>query len=610
MKKPLALALLLWTSTGIGAELTGLWKAKKRFGPDTRGTVIVTRSGDAYTADVVGRRVAVTSANGELTFAAPDGSGKFRGQFDGAKILRGRWYRSGTPLYSFANGAPVGASPVALRPDGPDRWRGDIDPDKEAFTFYLLLQPQADGSFHAILRNPEFDLGSRQGVERLSRDGNALKLIGKRSGKEIDVATGTYDAENDTITLGFPDRGGTYDFLREGDDSAFYPRGKKPGRYAYRKPIALDDGWAVASLDDLNIDRPAIERFVQNILETPMDSNDAPQVHGLLIARHGKLVLEEYFHDQTRDTLHTTRSASKSLTAITVGAAMHAGVPLALSSRVYEVMNDGTMPADVEPQKRLMTLEHLLTMSSGYFCDDTNDSAPGNEETMWDQNDEPDFYRYTMKVPLATPPGENSVYCSASANLALGMAGRAAHEDPMSLFARLVAEPMKMRRYEWGLDHAEQPYGGGSLHLLLRDFIKSGQLMLNHGVWNGHRILSADFAERATSKLYHMRNIYYGFLWWSEDLPYKNRIVQSYSARGAGGQSVTVVPELDLVVATFAGNFSSRKGMFAASTDPVPQFIMPAVREPGDDKSAPVLPREFISPYGASKDGSRVKKSR
>ena len=177
--------------------------------------------------------------------------------------------------------------------------------------------------------------------------------------------------------------------MRDGDDSAFYPRGKHPGRYAYRPPLARDDGWPVGTLDAANIDRATMETFVQGILDMPMDSPDAPQVHGLLIARHGKLVLEEYFHDEHRDKLHNTRSASKSLTAMVVGAAMHAGVPLKLSSPVYQVMNGGEFPADLEPQKRAMTLEHLLTMSSGYFCDDTSDSAPGNEDGMWERTRSP-----------------------------------------------------------------------------------------------------------------------------------------------------------------------------------------------------------------------------
>jgi CubicO group peptidase (beta-lactamase class C family) len=612
---PLVLALVLATvchpllavSTGSASELAGLWKAKKRFGPDESGTLVLQRRGGIWSADMAGRIVPVTTAKGDLTFTLPDG-GTFRGKLDDQGVVRGFWLRLGTPVNGAGRTTPVSASPVVLKPDGPNRWRGNVDPGEDAFTFYLLLQPQADGTLGALLRNPEFDLGTQQGVERLTRDGNALTLIGKRGGKEREVASGTYVSEVQVMTLFFPTRGGSYDFVRDTDESGFYPRGKQPGRYTYRPPLARDDGWPVSTLDASDIDRATMEKFVQGILDMPMDSPDAPQVHGLLIARHGKLVLEEYFHEENRDKLHNTRSASKSLTALLVGAAMQAGVPLRLSSPVYQVMNGGTFPADLEPQKRAMTLEHLLTMSSGYFCDDTNDDAPGNEDKMWEQETEPDFYRYTMKVPMATPPGENAVYCSASPNLALGMAGRAAHEDPMSLFDSLVAQPMKIRRYEWGLDPAGHPYGGGGMNLLLRDFAKLGQLMLNGGTWQGRRIVSQEFAARAGSPLYHLRNLYYGYLWWGEDYPYRDRTVRTYSARGAGGQTVTVVPDLDLVVATFAGNFSSRKGMFAASTDPIPRIILPAVREPGDDKSAPVLERQYVTPYGASNDGSRVAK--
>jgi CubicO group peptidase (beta-lactamase class C family) len=598
-------ALLSFTASA--SELTGLWTAKKKFGPDARGTLVVTRSGDAYTADLGGRVVAVSAADGELTFTLPGGEGTFRGQLRG-KTIAGHWLRPGTRVNGNGSGMPTSASPVRLEADGANRWRGTVDPLEDTFTFHLLLEAGPDGSFRALLRNPERDIGTQYGVERLTRDGNALRLMGKRGGRELEVATGTYDPETEVITLVFPTRGGSYDFVRDSESSAFYPRGKQPGRYTYRPPLLLDDGWPVGTLDAAEIDRATIETFVQGILDAPMDAPDAPQVHGLLIARRGRLVLEEYFHGHGRDTLHTTRSASKTVSALVVGAAMQAGVPLTLASPVYQVMNGGAFPAGLEPRKRAMTLEHLLTMSAGYFCDDTNADAPGNEETMWDQRDEPDFYKFTMNVPLATTPGENAVYCSAMPNLALGMAGRAARENPMSLFDRLIGAPMKIRRYEWGLDHAGNPYGGGSMSIALRDFIKLGQLMLNRGTWQGQRIVSEDFVARAGSPLYNLRNIHYGYQWWGETYPYKDRTVYAFSARGAGGQTVTVVPDLDLIVATFAGNFASRKGMFAASTDPIPRILLPAVREPGDDRDAPVVQREYVSPYGASKDGSRVTK--
>jgi CubicO group peptidase (beta-lactamase class C family) len=135
--------------------------------------------------------------------------------------------------------------------------------------------------------------------------------------------------------------------------------------------------------------------------------------------------------------------------------------------------------------------------------------------------------------------------------------------------------------------------------------MKFGQLMLNHGKWNARQIVSTQFATAATSPQYHLRNVYYGYLWWVEDVPYKDRVVRTYSARGNGGQTVVVVPTLDLVVTTMAGNYFSRVQITYTGAL-VPRSIMPAVREPGDDPNAPVSDRTFNSPYGRSTDGSRV----
>lgn len=128
------------------------------------------------------------------------------------------------------------------------------------------------------------DYGAWLGAERLVRDGDAVKLLGKRAGQteERELAVGSYDAANEVITLNFPFRGGTYDFRREDEQSDFYPRGKNPQRYAYRPPPARDDGWPTGTLEEAGIDRPALERFIQSILDTPMESVDAPEIHGIL----------------------------------------------------------------------------------------------------------------------------------------------------------------------------------------------------------------------------------------------------------------------------------------------------------------------------------------
>jgi CubicO group peptidase (beta-lactamase class C family) len=228
-----------------------------------------------------------------------------------------------------------------------------------------------------------------------------------------------------------------------------------------------------------------------------------------------------------------------------------------------------------------MTLEHLLMMRSGYFCDDSNPDAPGNEDKMLDQEDEPDYYRYTLRLPLDREPGAKGVYCSIDPNLALGVVARATGEPAMDTFDRLLGEPMQIATYAWPLSPAGQPYGGGGMQVLPRDFMKLGQLMLNGGTWRGRRILSADFVSRAAAPLHDLGSIQYGLLWWNMEYPYNGRKVRAFFAGGNGGQVVMVVPDLDLVVATYGGNYSDRAGL-RVQQEYVPSFILPAVREAVD----------------------------
>jgi len=406
-------------------DLTGLWGAKKWFGPEMRGQLLIERTPNGLVADIAGHHTRVAENGPELSFQLPGNQGAFSGRFEGAAIIRGHWvYKSS-------------ASPVVLKPFGSTTWAGLVDPAPDEFSFYIFAKRAADGSYAAVLRNPEFDLGNQQGARKLVRDGNAIRLMaGRGDASERVLAAGRIEPEMNGFSLVFPGRGGTYDFIRQNDASLVYPRPRSAKPYRYLPPPALQDGWQTSSLAAEHIDQAAMERLVQSIIDMKMDEADAPEIHALLVARHGRLVLEEYFHGFSREKLHTLRSAGKSLSGTAIGAAMHAGAPLRLDSRVYAVMNGGAFPPDLEPRKRAMTLENLLTMSSGHYCDDTDPKAPGNEDYIGDELQPPNVIGYFMSVPMATDPGDNSVYCSMQPHLALAMLAEATHESPLRRASR------------------------------------------------------------------------------------------------------------------------------------------------------------------------------
>jgi CubicO group peptidase (beta-lactamase class C family) len=156
-------------------------------------------------------------------------------------------------------------------------------------------------------------------------------------------------------------------------------------------------------------------------------------------------------------------------------------------------------------------------------------------------------------------------------------------------FQDAIAEPMQVERYYMNPQPTGEPYLGGGWKFLPRDFMKFGQLFLDGGEWNGKRILSKQFAQRASLPLVTLRNVnirsstgkvmQYGYLLWTFEYPYRGRMVSAAFLSGLGGQVVMVIPELDMVIAGYGGNYGDRAG-WTVILEYIPKFILPALEKP------------------------------
>ncbi|HEX3763808.1 MAG TPA: hypothetical protein VHW23_34165 [Kofleriaceae bacterium] len=99
-----------------GDPLVGLWQATRRFGPDTRGPLVVRRGPGGWTADFLGRAQPVRTGRDGLVFELAGDGGAFRGQLaaDGRRIA-GHWT---SPPWSAPRSRP--ARRCRCRP----RWSG------------------------------------------------------------------------------------------------------------------------------------------------------------------------------------------------------------------------------------------------------------------------------------------------------------------------------------------------------------------------------------------------------------------------------------------------------------------------------------------------------
>jgi CubicO group peptidase (beta-lactamase class C family) len=548
-------------------SVVGLWYAKLRFGPDVRGRLVVHRVDSAWRASLAGRSAIVRVRGDSLTFALPGDGGVFRGRVRRAQSGTANPTLAGWWIYPTRSTAPL-----TLASCGPSCFEGNVVGRDDAYTFWLKVTRLADGTLSAFLRNPERNLGGGPWipVRSIRREGDTVAFL-DRTGKTI--SSGSF--RNGVMSV--PLRGGTYDFRRLPDTAYtdFYPRGRPTVKYAYVPPRLEKDGWPVGRLRDVGISEDSIARFVQMLIDMRIDSVTTPWTHALLIARHGRLVLEEYFHGEDADKPHDTRSASKTHVTALIGAAMQTGVPISPETRLYATLRPDakSLPA----RKQAITLEHLLTMSAGFDCNDSGE-RPGDEDKI--QNDTvADWARVFLDVDMVREPGSAAFYCSMEPYVAGLMLERVSGRPLPDLFHELLAQPLDFRQYFLGLTPLGDVYFGGGHPFVARDFLKLPQLYLNGGTWRGRRILSKEWVERSMAPRFKLGSRMYGYLWWIKDYQYRGRTIQAYMQLGNGSQNAIFIPELDLAIASFGANYNSPTINYLLNVL-IPTYILPAV-EPG-----------------------------
>jgi CubicO group peptidase (beta-lactamase class C family) len=559
--------------------LIGLWKAQHHFGPEIRGRLVITRRASEWSAEIAHESVAARMQAGEIAFDLAGRRGSFRGHLDSdGKRMRGHWIQ---PAAVFL-GYPGYASPVSLERHGPaDRWTGEVAPLEDHATLYLVVQARDGGGVTAFLRDPQRNLGTQFEGDRLWLENEQVELT--RNGVAAPLLKGALNREKHTLSFRIPAAADTpYEFVRAdaASDPTFLPRGADPRAYQYHPPRPTGDGWQTATLEEVGIARKPIVALIDRIARDPVSSLHSPDIHAVLIARHGKLVLEEYFHGRTRETTQDTRSATKSIATTLVGAAMLKGIPIAPSSPVYRIMQPEG-PSNLDPYKTAITLEHLMTMSSGLECDDWNPTSRGNEDVMRAQTVQPDWVEFTLNLPVVSAPGKRAAYCGGGMNLAGAVLRKTSGRPVFELFDELLAEPLQMGSYHMNLTPTGDAFMAGGSFFRPRDFMKLAQVMLNGGSWNGRRIVSAEWAQRATAALVTMPGkpepSEYGYGWWVGEFPTNGRTVHVFSAAGNGGEFVYGIPALDLVVAFYGGNYYDATQNIS-QYEYIPRFILPAIK--------------------------------
>lgn len=305
--------------------------------------------------------------------------------------------------------------------------------------------------------------------------------------------------------------------------------------WEYVRPSALEAyGWSA----------PGVRRAWEYI-------RDSSNTTGLMVVDRGRVVLR--FGDV--EELSYVASVRKSVLAILYGKYVEEGV-IDLEKTVAQLeMDDVGGLLDIE---RRATIHHLITARSGVYHPASNSGdnladapARGSQE-----------------------PGTYMLYSNWDFNAAGAAFEREAGVDIYDALEAQLALPLDFE--DW--DHTAQRKTGNlevsrypAYHMWLstRDMARIGYLMLREGRWGDRQIVSRDWVRRITNVVTPVEEMNpvqrrggylgYGYMWWVLDGPRAIGPFQgAYTARGAWGQWITVLPAVDLVIAHKTNSVYSR----------------------------------------------------
>ncbi len=320
-------------------------------------------------------------------------------------------------------------------------------------------------------------------------------------------------------------------------------------------PSDLRDGWTVSKPDKEGFDQPALKKTINNIATVN------PKLDGIVIARHGKLIIDQYFNGYAPAKLHKIWSITKAISGTLLGILSDKGL-LSVQDSIYKYLKHYI--TDTLVSARNITIEHLITMTSGLEWVELGGPKSAGFQLAYSNN----WIEFTLSQPEVNPAGEIFNYSTGNTILLAPIIKDVTNKQASAFAKTHLFNPLGITHFEWDTQSEfwtktqggelpgakrptaieyHQPYAsltntGSGLRMRPRDLCKFGQLYLNNGKWNDQQIVSKSWIKASTHP--HYGNTEYGYHWrlmTFDDEP-------CHYATGFGLQRIFVFPKLDLVV--------------------------------------------------------------
>ncbi len=284
-------------------------------------------------------------------------------------------------------------------------------------------------------------------------------------------------------------------------------------------------------------------------------------LHSMLVIRHGYVVKEKYYPPFDADYADELYSCTKSFVSALVGIAIDKGYITDVSQPVLGFFPDKKFEK-TDSRKKAMKLEDLLTMTSGLGW---TEGDPAYRELYVSSRD---WVKFILGLPMVAAPGKVFNYSSANSHILSAILQKKTEKNTYDFARAQLFAPLGIGNPGWDRDPSGSPIGGWGLKLAPRDMAKLGYLYLHEGVWEGKQVVPSAWVRNSTRP--HIAAdgaLQYGYQWWISPQG------QWFAALGRFGQSIFVVPSLDLVVV-----FTAKIDSNDSEADLLMKYIIPACR--------------------------------
>jgi CubicO group peptidase (beta-lactamase class C family) len=310
-------------------------------------------------------------------------------------------------------------------------------------------------------------------------------------------------------------------------------------------------------------------------LKGAIDEGIFKKINSIVVIKEGKILIEEYFNGENRNSLHNPRSVGKSFVSTMTGIAINEGFIKSDAQTISDFYQLGQFQ-NFTQSKGNATIKDLLTMSSGFDGNDEVNNSIGNEENMYPTQD---WVKFTLDLPYQDSLKVKWHYFTAGVILLGDILNKTVPKGLEKYADEKLFKPLGITNYKWQYTPQNVPNTAGGIQMNALDFAKYGQLYKNGGIWNNQQILNKNWVEQSFTKqkqILGRDNEYYGYLFWNKTFKVNNKEYEAYYCAGNGGNNILIFKNEPLVIVITASAY----GQYYAHSqvaEMLSKYILPAV---------------------------------